>query len=327
MSAEPAKSNYFKFLNSTCNVNELSSYHDLKCGHRIQVEHPSSCGTNCERTINNYPFVCATCVADEVRTQLILNGITLDNEDDEMDDGSREQAAEELVKDNLFRLIYSKAKEDRHRPCKVTKKFETPKEQYFNDWLETEGMEGIEVEEKKKPAPQFRPAQDLFQMQPAAQAIQQGDSSWQAPEPEQPAAPVAADTVYQKGDDPEDDDPDKLWCHCRQKDTGSLMAECCNPACEIQWYHVRCLGPFEAPTGNWWCAACTRADPTDAIMEALELGEGDDSATTMEDTQAIENIGGPSGSAVTVGEEAEDMVMKAVVEQLDAMILAQNEYD
>jgi hypothetical protein len=244
--AEQAKSHNFKFLNSACNANEYSFYHDLKCGHRIQVKHASSCGTNCEKAVDNYPFVYATCVADEVRTQMIFACISLDKEDDDMDDGFQEGMAHKIVKDKLFKLMYPKEMKDRHRPCKVTKNFDDPKLQYFNDWMEVDGLGGIDEEEKKKSAQQLRPTQNLHEIRASGQVPQPEEASAQQPTKEETPR-EEPNVLYKTGDNPEDEDPNKLWCHCRKPDSGTLMVEGCNPTCEIKWYHVRCLGPFEAP--------------------------------------------------------------------------------
>jgi hypothetical protein len=98
------------------------------------------------------------------------------------------------------------------------------------------------------------------------------------------------------------------------------MVEGCNPTCEIKWYHVRCLGPFEAPKCDWWCPTCKKDDLTEAILEALG------GAKTEDDVQVeARNEVAVHTSGVQVGEETEDTVMKAVVEHLDSMTLAQEQ--
>jgi hypothetical protein len=95
---------------------------------------------------------------------MIFAGISLYKEDDDMDDGSQEGMVHKIVKDMLFKLVYPKEKKERHRPCKVTKKFDDPKLQYFNDWMEVDGLGGIDEEEKKQPAQQFQTTQDLHEI-------------------------------------------------------------------------------------------------------------------------------------------------------------------
>ena len=31
---------------------------------------------------------------------------------------------------------------------------------------------------------------------------------------------------------------------------------CHNKECEVEWYHVECLGIEETPKGNWYCPLC-----------------------------------------------------------------------
>lgn len=43
-------------------------------------------------------------------------------------------------------------------------------------------------------------------------------------------------------EDEEEEDPDaEVYCICRKPSHGHLMVECSNDACEIQWFHAKCV--------------------------------------------------------------------------------------
>jgi len=52
-----------------------------------------------------------------------------------------------------------------------------------------------------------------------------------------------------------DDDKEPTYCYCNGPDKGKMIA-CDNPACPIEWFHVRCLGIHYIPKGKWYCPEC-----------------------------------------------------------------------
>lgn len=88
------------------------------------------------------------------------------------------------------------------------------------------------------------------------------------------------------------------------------MVECSNEDCEFRWYHVCCLGRYQALTGDWWCDYCAPSRPRQKEDVPLEAN-----------MEAVDDVADHMGS-VRVGEEVEDVVTKAVGESLEAMILA-----
>ena len=51
------------------------------------------------------------------------------------------------------------------------------------------------------------------------------------------------------------DNEEPTYCYCNGPDKGKMIA-CDNPACPIEWFHVRCLGICYIPKGNWYCPEC-----------------------------------------------------------------------
>lgn len=52
------------------------------------------------------------------------------------------------------------------------------------------------------------------------------------------------------------DDEEPVFCYCKKKGRGETMLGCDGSECEIEWYHLECVGLSEAPKGKWWCDAC-----------------------------------------------------------------------
>ena len=52
-----------------------------------------------------------------------------------------------------------------------------------------------------------------------------------------------------------DDDEEPTYCYCNGPDKGKMIA-CDNPACPLEWFHVRCLGIRYIPKGKWYCPEC-----------------------------------------------------------------------
>ncbi|KIR30116.1 hypothetical protein I307_00193 [Cryptococcus deuterogattii 99/473] len=52
-----------------------------------------------------------------------------------------------------------------------------------------------------------------------------------------------------------DDLDSKVYCTCRQVSYGEMIG-CDDDDCEIEWYHIGCLGLDKTPAGNWICPRC-----------------------------------------------------------------------
>lgn len=312
------KEEHFKLLNATCNAGSRSCYHDLKCNHRIYVDYAKECGTNCKKAGPENPFVCPECIAEEVRTQMMFEGMSIVKDDDEMDDGSREQKILEIAKSKIYDLIMPasvrvewnqhKAPKVLHRLCKSTEKFEDPKMQFFNQFSKDEGFGGINpAEDKMKPAHAPFDQHALPKMPTSTPAT--------GPLATQPA-PTAAQTslgLQQTTWPAEHEDPNAIWCTCRQVDDGSRMLLCDNPNCQYKWYHIRCLKQEERPLGGdglWFCPDCVDVQPPQQ-SEIPVVAHADN---------LLDDIADQMGD-VRVGEGIKDDATKAVREALDTFAL------
>jgi len=49
----------------------------------------------------------------------------------------------------------------------------------------------------------------------------------------------------------------KLWCTCKKNKRGTML-ECESDCCDIQWYHLSCIGLTVAPSedDHWFCDIC-----------------------------------------------------------------------
>ncbi|KAI8080116.1 uncharacterized protein B0P05DRAFT_77269 [Gilbertella persicaria] len=51
-------------------------------------------------------------------------------------------------------------------------------------------------------------------------------------------------------------DPNEpLYCYCSQVSFGEMVA-CDNEECEIEWFHLECVGLKVPPKGKWYCKNC-----------------------------------------------------------------------
>lgn len=73
-------------------------------------------------------------------------------------------------------------------------------------------------------------------------------------DPNRPLPPPVA-TSTAANDALADDDPAKLWCHCRAPMAERDMILCDNKACRVGWYHMDCVRVKTVPA-RWFCAAC-----------------------------------------------------------------------
>ncbi|MCP9261818.1 Inhibitor of growth protein [Dirofilaria immitis] len=58
-----------------------------------------------------------------------------------------------------------------------------------------------------------------------------------------------------QGSDDESDSDRRVWCFCREKGYGSMVA-CDDPACRYEWFHYGCVNVIEKPKGKWYCPEC-----------------------------------------------------------------------
>eukprot|EP00474_Spongospora_subterranea_P008954 CRZ09412.1 hypothetical protein [Spongospora subterranea] len=49
---------------------------------------------------------------------------------------------------------------------------------------------------------------------------------------------------------------EQTYCFCKQSSYGQMVA-CDDENCSIQWWHFKCAGIAEIPTGTWYCRVCT----------------------------------------------------------------------
>ncbi|EME83715.1 uncharacterized protein MYCFIDRAFT_46236 [Pseudocercospora fijiensis CIRAD86] len=64
-----------------------------------------------------------------------------------------------------------------------------------------------------------------------------------------------ADGTAEGGDDNEDDET--LYCFCKKVSYGDMVG-CDNDNCPYQWFHYKCVGVTEEPTGEWLCPECRK---------------------------------------------------------------------
>ena len=46
------------------------------------------------------------------------------------------------------------------------------------------------------------------------------------------------------------------YCDCREPSYGEMLS-CDNENCKKEWFHFKCVGLREPPTGKWFCNECT----------------------------------------------------------------------
>lgn len=60
------------------------------------------------------------------------------------------------------------------------------------------------------------------------------------------------------GDGVDDNDDDEtLYCFCKKVSYGDMVG-CDNDNCPYQWFHYKCVGVTEEPTGEWLCPECRK---------------------------------------------------------------------
>ncbi|KAF1844243.1 uncharacterized protein K460DRAFT_397377 [Cucurbitaria berberidis CBS 394.84] len=133
-----------RFTASYTACDPLSCFHDLQCGHRIQVQYSTEhCGLNCLNPRGDKPFVCADCLVAHVRLEMSFEGLDLTNVGDDVEMGnngaSREEQIQKIADTELKKLLAQG-----RRMSKIAPKFKDPKLQFFHQFLLEEGYEGLE---------------------------------------------------------------------------------------------------------------------------------------------------------------------------------------
>ena len=69
----------------------------------------------------------------------------------------------------------------------------------------------------------------------------------------------------------DDDDPKKLWCHCRAPMGEREMILCDDKGCGVGWYHMDCvgIGDGEEPV-RWFCKGCRQKRGGAGVRRWLE---------------------------------------------------------
>ena len=47
----------------------------------------------------------------------------------------------------------------------------------------------------------------------------------------------------------------EYWCLCSGPESSNMIA-CDNPGCPIEWFHFKCVGLVDVPSGKWLCIEC-----------------------------------------------------------------------
>ncbi|CAH1118134.1 unnamed protein product [Phaedon cochleariae] len=50
---------------------------------------------------------------------------------------------------------------------------------------------------------------------------------------------------------------DQIWCFCKKSEGGRIMIQCENDSCDIQWFHLECVGLPDIPNTLWMCQQCS----------------------------------------------------------------------
>jgi hypothetical protein len=133
-----------QFVLSYTPCHPASYYHDLSCGHRIQVAYNTEhCGVNCKRPQNGAPFVCPDCMASDVRLEMTFEGLDFStSEDTNMADDTTATCEERIqaIADGELKKLLAQGR----RMCKVAPKFVDPKLQFWHQFLTEEGFGGLE---------------------------------------------------------------------------------------------------------------------------------------------------------------------------------------
>lgn len=47
------------------------------------------------------------------------------------------------------------------------------------------------------------------------------------------------------------------WCICQEPDNNRIMIQCDNDDCDIQWFHLDCIGLTDIPENLWLSQNCS----------------------------------------------------------------------
>ncbi|ODN75987.1 hypothetical protein L202_05953 [Cryptococcus amylolentus CBS 6039] len=61
--------------------------------------------------------------------------------------------------------------------------------------------------------------------------------------------------MFEDGGGAGDEVDSNVYCTCKQVSYGEMIG-CDDDDCEIEWYHIACLGLDKTPEGNWICPTC-----------------------------------------------------------------------
>jgi hypothetical protein len=158
-----------------------SCYHDLACGHRIQVAYNTEhCGANCKVRKRGIPFICADCIASDVRIKMMMESIDLNPpEDTDMSDGntpSHEDLIQAIVDGKLKEMLA-----EGRRMCKIDPMFVDAKMQFWNQFLVEEGYDGLEkdvdvvVQDTRYKYNSPAKLKDIWKLREAAQQMMDND--------------------------------------------------------------------------------------------------------------------------------------------------------
>ncbi len=54
-------------------------------------------------------------------------------------------------------------------------------------------------------------------------------------------------------------DTNGLYCYCRKAyDEQQMMIGCDGANCQIEWFHLECVGILVPPRGSWYCPECQK---------------------------------------------------------------------
>ncbi|KAI9208125.1 uncharacterized protein BJ171DRAFT_234887 [Polychytrium aggregatum] len=56
-------------------------------------------------------------------------------------------------------------------------------------------------------------------------------------------------------DDDDNADSEQLYCFCKQVSYGDMIG-CDSQTCDVEWFHLDCVGLSEPPSGEWYCPRC-----------------------------------------------------------------------
>lgn len=69
---------------------------------------------------------------------------------------------------------------------------------------------------------------------------------------------IEVEPMDEDGEDEESNEDDKIYCLCRRKQSGDMIA-CDNSTCPYEWFHWRCVKLKSVPEFMWLCPDCSKA--------------------------------------------------------------------